>query len=155
MRYSGWKVFTEGLLGNKGWTRAWRDPAPKAEYDAIIIGGGGHGLATAYYLAKNHGMTNIAVLEKGYLGGGNVGRNTTIVRANWLVETSTKTTSFRDRGSTMEGPTACGSPSYRYWFCASHSDVWTTLAQVLQDASAYGRICSGSGAIHALFTCSR
>ena len=85
MRYSGWKVFTEGLLGNKGWTRAWRDPAPKAEYDAIIIGGGGHGLATAYYLAKNHGMTNIAVLEKGYLGGGNVGRNTTIVRANYFL----------------------------------------------------------------------
>ena len=85
MQYSGWKVFTEGLFGNKGWTKAWRDPAPKPEYDAIIIGGGGHGLATAYYLAKNHGMTNIAVLEKGYLGGGNVGRNTTIVRANYFL----------------------------------------------------------------------
>ena len=85
MQYSGWKVFTEGLFGNKGWTRAWRDAAPKAEYDAIIIGGGGHGLATAYYLAKNHGLTNIAVLEKGYLGGGNVGRNTTIVRANYFL----------------------------------------------------------------------
>ena len=65
MRYSGLKVITEGLLGNKGWTPAWRDPSPKAEYDAIIIGGGGHGLATAFYLAKNHGLTNIAVLEKG------------------------------------------------------------------------------------------
>jgi heterotetrameric sarcosine oxidase beta subunit len=85
MRYSGWKVITEGLLGNKGWGRAWRDPAPKAEYDAIIIGGGGHGLATAYYLAKNHGLTNIAVLEKGYLGSGNIGRNTTIVRANYFL----------------------------------------------------------------------
>jgi sarcosine oxidase subunit beta len=85
MRYSGWKVITEGLRGNLGWGRAWRDPAPKAEYDAIIIGGGGHGLATAYYLAKNHGMTNVAVLEKGYLGGGNVGRNTTIVRANYFL----------------------------------------------------------------------
>ena len=85
MQYSGWKVFTEGLFGNKGWTKAWRDPAPKAEYDAIIIGGGGHGLATAYYLAKNHGLTNVAVLEKGYLGGGNVGRNTTIVRANYFL----------------------------------------------------------------------
>ena len=85
MRYSGLKVITEGLFGNKGWTPAWRDPAPKAEYDAIIIGGGGHGLATAYYLAKNHGMTNVAVLEKGYLGGGNVGRNTTIVRANYFL----------------------------------------------------------------------
>ncbi len=85
MRYSGWKVITEGLLGNKGWGKAWRDPAPKAEYDAIVIGGGGHGLATAYYLAKNHGLTNIAVLEKGYLGSGNIGRNTTIVRANYFL----------------------------------------------------------------------
>lgn len=85
MRYSGWNVITQGLLGNKGWGRAWRDPAPKAEYDAIIIGGGGHGLATAYYLAKNHGLSNIAVLEKGYLGSGNIGRNTTIVRANYFL----------------------------------------------------------------------
>ena len=85
MRYSGFKVFTEGLFGNKGWTPAWRDAAPKAEYDAVIIGGGGHGLSTAYYLAKNHGLRNIAVLEKGYLGGGNVGRNTTIVRANYFL----------------------------------------------------------------------
>lgn len=85
MRYSGLRVITEGLFGNKGWRAAWRDPAPKAEYDAIVIGGGGHGLSTAYYLAKNHGLTNIAVLEKGYLGGGNVGRNTTIVRANYIL----------------------------------------------------------------------
>src|SRR5210317_2587751 len=83
MRYSGLRVISEGLRGQKSWTRAWRDPAPKAQYDMIIIGGGGHGLATAYYLAKRHGLTNIAVLEKGYLGGGNVGRNTTIVRANY------------------------------------------------------------------------
>jgi methylglutamate dehydrogenase subunit A len=85
MRYSGLRVIREGLRGNAGWTRAWRDPAPKAEYDAVIIGGGGHGLSTAYYLAKNHGITNVAVLEKGYLGGGNVGRNTTIVRANYFL----------------------------------------------------------------------
>ncbi|MFK7835377.1 MAG: sarcosine oxidase subunit beta family protein [Sulfitobacter sp.] len=86
MTFSGWRVLREGLTGNKGWTPHWRDPEPKSEYDAIIIGGGGHGLSTAYYLAKNHGMTNIAVLEKGYLGGGNVGRNTTIVRANYGLE---------------------------------------------------------------------
>ena len=86
MRYSGWQVIKQGLSGNRGWTPAWRDPAPKAEYDVVIIGGGGHGLATAYYLAKEHGLTNIAVLEKGYLGGGNVGRNTTIVRANYGLE---------------------------------------------------------------------
>ncbi|WP_341864051.1 sarcosine oxidase subunit beta family protein [Gymnodinialimonas sp. 57CJ19] len=85
MRYSGLQVLWQGLTGNKGWTPAWRDPDPKPEYDIIIIGGGGHGLATAYYLAKEHGLTNIAVLEKGYLGGGNVGRNTTIVRANYLL----------------------------------------------------------------------
>ena len=85
MRYSGWKVFAQGLTGNRGWTRAWRDPAPKAAYDAVIIGGGGHGLSTAYYLAKNHGLRNIAVLEKGYLGSGNIGRNTTIVRANYFL----------------------------------------------------------------------
>ena len=83
MRFSALKILQEGLTGNKGWTPHWRDPAPKPEYDAIIIGGGGHGLATAYYLAKNHGIRNVAVLEKGYLGGGNVGRNTTIVRANY------------------------------------------------------------------------
>jgi heterotetrameric sarcosine oxidase beta subunit len=85
MRYSGFRVFAEGLRGNRGWTRAWRDPAPKAQYDTIIIGGGGHGLSTAYYLARNHGLTDVAVLEKGYLGGGNIGRNTTIVRANYFL----------------------------------------------------------------------
>jgi sarcosine oxidase subunit beta len=85
MRYSGLGVLKEGLFGNKGWKPVWREPEPKAEYDIVIIGGGGHGLATAYYLAKNHGLTNIAVLEKGYLGGGNVGRNTTIVRANYFL----------------------------------------------------------------------
>ncbi|MDG1738743.1 MAG: sarcosine oxidase subunit beta family protein [Paracoccaceae bacterium] len=90
MRFSALRVLKEGLTGNKGWTAHWRDPEPKDEYDAIIIGGGGHGLSTAYYLAKNHGMTNIAVLEKGYLGGGNVGRNTTIVRANYFLDGNTE-----------------------------------------------------------------
>ena len=85
MRFSALKILTEGLSGNKGWQPHWRNPAPKPEYDALIIGGGGHGLATAYYMAKNHGFTNIAVLEKGYLGGGNIGRNTTIVRANYFL----------------------------------------------------------------------
>ncbi len=85
MRFSGLRVLREGLTGNRGWTPHWRDPEPKSEYDIVIIGGGGHGLATAYYLAREHGLTNIAVLEKGYLGGGNVGRNTTIVRANYFL----------------------------------------------------------------------
>ena len=85
MRYSGMKVIWEGLTGNKGWRPAWRKPDPKPEYDIVIIGGGGHGLSTAYYLARNHGLTNIAVVEKGYLGSGNIGRNTTIVRANYFL----------------------------------------------------------------------
>ncbi|SLN40116.1 sarcosine oxidase subunit beta family protein [Pseudooctadecabacter jejudonensis] len=85
MGYSGFKVIKEGLFGQKGWKPVWRDPAPKSEYDVVIIGGGGHGLSTAYYLAKEHGITNVAVLEKGYIGGGNVGRNTTIVRANYML----------------------------------------------------------------------
>jgi methylglutamate dehydrogenase subunit A len=85
MRYSGMNVLLQGLRGNRGWTPAWRDAEPKDAYDIVIIGGGGHGLSTAYYLARNHGLTNIAVLEKGYLGGGNIGRNTTIVRANYFL----------------------------------------------------------------------
>jgi sarcosine oxidase subunit beta len=83
MRYSGWQVLRQGLTGNKGWKPKWRNPDPKSEYDIVIIGGGGHGLSTAYYLAREHGLKNIAVLEKGYLGGGNIGRNTTIVRADY------------------------------------------------------------------------
>lgn len=84
MHYSALQILKNGLTGNKNWKPVWRDPEPKKSYDIVIIGGGGHGLATAYYLAKTHGIRNIAVLEKGYLGGGNVGRNTTIVRANYL-----------------------------------------------------------------------
>jgi sarcosine oxidase subunit beta len=86
MRYSGLKVIKEALTGHKGWRPAWRDPEPKKQYDVIIIGGGGHGLATAYYLAKVHKITNVAVIEKGYIGGGNVGRNTTIIRSNYLLD---------------------------------------------------------------------
>jgi methylglutamate dehydrogenase subunit A len=85
MRYSGLRLLTEAIGGNKGWTPAWRDPPPKPAYDVIIIGGGGHGLASAYYLAKEHGITNVAVLEKGPIGLGNTGRNTTIVRSNYLL----------------------------------------------------------------------
>ncbi|MGH6814145.1 MAG: sarcosine oxidase subunit beta family protein [Hyphomicrobiaceae bacterium] len=84
-RYSVFRLLRESLRGHTGWERAWRDPAPKPSYDAIVIGGGGHGLASAYYLAKNHAMTDIAVLERGALGLGNVGRNTTIVRSNYLL----------------------------------------------------------------------
>ncbi len=89
MRYSALSVLWQGLTGHKGWPRMWRDPQPKANYDVVIIGGGGHGLATAYYLAKEHGITNVAVLEKGWIGGGNVGRNTTIVRSNYMLPPNT------------------------------------------------------------------
>jgi len=89
MRYSVFSLLAQALHGHKGWTPAWRDPAPKAEYDVIIIGGGGHGLATAHYLASRHNITNVAVLEKGYLGSGNVGRNTTIIRSNYLLPGNT------------------------------------------------------------------
>ena len=84
-RFNAWNVFKNGLIGQTDWDRQWRDPEPKKEYDVIIIGGGLHGLATAYYLAKNHNIQNIAVLEKGWIGGGNAGRNTTIVRSNYML----------------------------------------------------------------------
>ena len=88
-KFSIWSLLRNSMSYHEGWEKQWRSPAPKREYDAIIIGAGGHGLATAYYLAKEHGMHNIAVLEKGYLGGGNTARNTTIVRSNYLWDEST------------------------------------------------------------------
>ena len=84
--YSAFRIFAEGLRGNSGWKPAWRKAQPKAAYDHVVVGGGGHGLATAYYLAKEFGQARIAVVEKGYLGGGNVGRNTTIIRSNYLLD---------------------------------------------------------------------
>lgn len=85
MKYNAWNIFQQGLTGNRDWKEAWRKPEPKAEYDIIVVGGGGHGLATAYYLAAKHGKHRVAVLEKGWIGGGNAGRNTTIVRSNYLL----------------------------------------------------------------------
>ena len=87
-KYSVFSLIKNALTYHENWQPAWRSPEPKKEYDAIIIGGGGHGLTTAYYLAKNHGITNIAVLEKGWIGGGNTGRNTTIIRSNYLWDQS-------------------------------------------------------------------
>ncbi|MEM7506063.1 MAG: sarcosine oxidase subunit beta family protein [Pseudomonadota bacterium] len=84
-RYSALSVLWGGLTGQKHWQKVWGRPEPKPRYDVIIVGGGGHGLATAYYLAKEHGITNVAVIEKGWLGGGNAGRNTTIVRSNYMM----------------------------------------------------------------------
>ncbi|MBB4187071.1 sarcosine oxidase subunit beta [Sinorhizobium terangae] len=89
-RYSVFSLLRHAATGNRGWQRAWRAATPKASYDVVIIGGGGHGLATAFYLAENHGIRNVAVLEKGYIGGGNVGRNTTVIRSNYLLDGNTQ-----------------------------------------------------------------
>jgi len=93
-RYGAWQLIRQGLTGQRGWDAAWRSPEPKSSYDVIIIGGGGHGLATAYYLAKNHGVRNVAVLDKGWIGGGNSGRNTTIVRSNYYYPQSARLYDF-------------------------------------------------------------
>ena len=87
-RYSAFAIAREAARYHTGWERAWRSPEPKKEYDVIIIGAGGHGLATAFYLGKNYGITNVAIIEKGWLGGGNTGRNTTIIRSNYLQDPS-------------------------------------------------------------------
>jgi sarcosine oxidase subunit beta len=94
LKYSAWSLLRGALSGHRHWTAAWTDPTPRAGYDAIIVGGGGHGLATAHYLAKNHGLTNVALLERGWIGGGNTGRNTTIVRSNYLFPESARLYDF-------------------------------------------------------------
>ena len=88
-KFSIWSLLRNAMSYHEGWEKQWRSPEPKRAYDVVVIGAGGHGLATAYYLAKEHGIRNVAVLERGYLGGGNTGRNTTIVRSNYLWDEST------------------------------------------------------------------
>jgi sarcosine oxidase subunit beta len=90
MRYSAFALIVKAMDGHASWPRAWRDADPRPFYDVVIVGAGGHGLATAYYLAKEHGVKSVAILEKGWLGGGNTGRNTTIVRSNYMMPGNTK-----------------------------------------------------------------
>ncbi len=104
-RYSVFALARHALSPDKPWPRAWRSPEPKSSYDVIIVGGGGHGLATAYYLAANHGITNVAVIERNYIGSGNVGRNTTIIRSNYM----------------MDGNTAFFEHSLKLWEGLSHT----------------------------------
>ncbi len=94
MKYSAWSLLHGALSGHRHWEPAWADATPRSNYDVIIVGGGGHGLAAAYYLAKNHGVTDVAVLERGWIGGGNTGRNTTIVRSNYLFPESARLYDF-------------------------------------------------------------
>jgi sarcosine oxidase subunit beta len=94
VKYSAWSLLRGALSAHRHWPVAWRDANPKPRYDVIIVGGGGHGLATAYYLAKNHRVTNVAVIERGWIGGGNTGRNTTIVRSNYLYPESARLYDF-------------------------------------------------------------
>ena len=93
-KYSVFSLIKNSLSGHRNWDVAWKDPTPKKEYEVIIIGGGGHGLATAYYLAKEHKITNVAIIEKGWIGGGNVGRNTTIVRSNFMYDANARFNEF-------------------------------------------------------------
>ena len=88
MRYSLFNLLRHGLSGHRHWAPAWRTPEPREAYDFVIVGGGGHGLATAYYLAKLHGAKRVAVIDKGPIGLGNTGRNTTVVRSNYLIDES-------------------------------------------------------------------
>src|SRR3974377_890442 len=148
-RYSLWRLLREGLAGQRGWSRAWARAAPRERYRVVIVGGGGHGLATAFYPATGHGITDVAVLERGPLGLGNVGRNTTIIRSNYfqppnvrfyefslkLWENPARTPHFNAMGSTRRPLTLCHTEAQR--------DLFTRRANLMRlegaDAEALSR----------------
>ena len=131
-RYSIFSLARNALSYHADWELAWRSPEPKPEYDVVIVGGGGHGLATAYYLAKEHGITNVAVLEKGWLGGGNTGRNTTIVRSNYLL--GRERPPLRACAEAVGGPVARSSTSTSCSASAACSTSPTTCTTCRDDA---------------------
>jgi len=155
-RYSAFAVAREAMRYHEGWERAWPNPEPKTHYDVVIVGAGGHGLATAYYLAKAHGIRNVGVIEKGWLGGGNTGRNTTIIRSNYLQPASTaiyeKARSlyedlsqelnfnimFSPRGVLMLAQTE---HELRAWKRTAHANRLAGIESELVDAKRAGEIC--------------
>ena len=125
-KYSVFAIAREAMRGHKGWEEQWCSPEPSSEYDVIIVGAGGHGLATAYYLAKVHGITNVAVLEKGWLGGGNTGRNTTIIRSNYLYDESA---GIYDHALKLWDGLSPGAQLQRHVFAARRHDAGAQCAR--------------------------
>ena len=136
-RYSAFALARRALKYHQGWERAWASPSPRRHYKVIVVGAGGHGLATAYYLAKNHGIREVAVLEKGWLGGGNTGRNTTIIRSNYLQPASTAVYKLAHQlyEDLSEEKTTRDQPVYYYLL----EDVSTSGTVTLRGAEARNR----------------
>src|SRR5258708_6309392 len=131
-KFSAWSLLRQAFGGHRGWQPQWRRAAPQSAYDALIIGGGGHGLGTAYYLAAEHGLTRVAVLEKGWIGGGNTGRNTTVIRSNYLFDESAR---LYDHAVKI-GPDLSQGPKYHVMYCPRG---WLLLAHSIPDRTARKR----------------
>ena len=141
-RYSIFAVAREAARYHTGWDRAWASPEPKKKYDAIIIGAGGHGLATAYYLGKNHGIKNVAILEKGWLGGGNTGRNTTIIRSNYLQDPSAAI--YEKSRSLYETMSQDLNHDHKTTTCSTKTFKITFVYTILKSPTNDGTLCANS-----------